>query len=535
MHDLRLNAVPDEQTPTVGCLVYTVFTPHKYSIEKLPPYVYRLMTRCVISRRTTSAVFRKGASGKPLSQSCGSPVEVCDPALYSRFPHGLGYLQEDVWVEGVGDEFPTGSQGGEDLGGGQLHLGVDPARPREQGTAEDARVAQDVVDAAAVGGEGRPGRQGGVGFYLGVGVGECQDHLPLAHHRGFDQARYPRRRDDNVGLRHDGLHVGNLDTLRVGALVGERVRVRAEHPLRPGLHHQVGDTVAGRAETDLADHRILQPQSGVAAGHERRGERDDGGAVDIVVHDGLGERPYQAGLYLETLGSRDVLEVDPAERRRDAHDRLDKLVHVVGVYEDGHRRYAGELVVEDRLPLHNRHRGDGPDVAESEHPRPVRADGDAAAYHGQLACECGVLGDGLARARHPWSVDVAHVLHRPDGVGRFDHELPSLVLEERPVARPQDLHSLQFAQHDDDPLRLITVVDFQRDLPHRSLAADVYRRHVPDQTIPFRYGAGDPGQLPRAMRHFDAVRVVERHSKPPYVPALLLHSSHVPESRARIL
>jgi len=49
MHDLRLNTVPNEQTPAVGCLVYTVLTPHEYSIEKLPPYVYGLMTRYVIS------------------------------------------------------------------------------------------------------------------------------------------------------------------------------------------------------------------------------------------------------------------------------------------------------------------------------------------------------------------------------------------------------------------------------------------------------------------------------------------------------
>jgi hypothetical protein len=44
MHDLRLNAILNEQTPAICCLVYTVFTPHKHSIEKLPPYVYGLMT-----------------------------------------------------------------------------------------------------------------------------------------------------------------------------------------------------------------------------------------------------------------------------------------------------------------------------------------------------------------------------------------------------------------------------------------------------------------------------------------------------------
>ena len=77
------------------------------------------------------------------------------------------------------------------------------------------------------------------------------------------------------------------------------------------------------------------------AGHQRCPERDDGRAVDVVVHDGLRERLYQAGLYLEALRRRDVLEVDPAERRRDAHHRLDEFVHIFGVYEDGHCRDAG--------------------------------------------------------------------------------------------------------------------------------------------------------------------------------------------------
>ena len=122
--------------------------------------------------------------------------------------------------------------------------------------------------------------------------------------------------------------------------------------------------------------------------------------------------------------------------------------------------------------------------------------------------------------RHPRGVDVTHVLHRPDRVGRFDHELPALVLEECPVARPQDLDALQLAKHTDDPLGLIPIIDLQRDLAYRSFAADVYRRHVPDQTVSFRYRPGDLGQLPRAVRHLDAIRVIERQCKPPDVPAV---------------
>ena len=85
--------------------------------------------------------------------------------------------------------------------------------------------------------------------------------------------------------------------------------------LRPGVHHQGGDSEAGGAEPDLAYHLLAQLEPGLAAGDERRRERDDGRAVDVVVHDGLGERLDQAGLYLEALRRRDVLQVDAAERR----------------------------------------------------------------------------------------------------------------------------------------------------------------------------------------------------------------------------
>src|SRR5919107_1606225 len=177
-------------------------------------------------------------------------------------------------------------------------------------------------------------------------------------------------------------------------------------------------------------------------------------------------------------------------------------------------------MVEHRLALHDGHRGDGPDVPKAQNPRPVRADGDAASDHGQLASQRGLFRDGLARPSHPRGVDVTHILHRPDGVGRLDHKLPTFVPEERPIARPKDLDALQLAQHTDDPLRLIAILDFQRDLAYRSFAADVYRRHVPDQTVSFRNRPGNLGQLPRAVRHLDAIRVIEWQCKPPDVPAV---------------
>src|SRR5215208_5795754 len=52
------------------------------------------------------------------------PVEAGGPALYGRHPHGVGDLQVHGGVEGIWDELAFGGEGGENLGGGDLHLGV---------------------------------------------------------------------------------------------------------------------------------------------------------------------------------------------------------------------------------------------------------------------------------------------------------------------------------------------------------------------------------------------------------------------------
>ena len=120
--------------------------------------------------------------------------------------------------------------------------------------------------------------------------------------------------------------------------------------LGPGVDHQGGDTVASGAEPDLSYYLLLQGESRVAAGNERGGERDNGRAVDVIVHHGLGKRLYQAGLYLEALGRRDVLEVYPPERRREPHG-LDELVTVFGIMS-GHRRNPASCG-RKRLALHD--------------------------------------------------------------------------------------------------------------------------------------------------------------------------------------
>lgn len=62
----------------------------------------------------------------------------------------------------------------------------------------------------------------------------------------------------------------------------------------------------------------------------------------VIVHDRDVEGGLDPVLDLEAPGCGDVLEVDRPERRRDPLDRLDDLVDVVGVDDDGNRVESGE-------------------------------------------------------------------------------------------------------------------------------------------------------------------------------------------------
>src|SRR5438874_210293 len=62
----------------------------------------------------------------------------------------------------------------------------------------------------------------------------------------------------------------------------------------------------------------------------------------------------------------DILQVDPAEDRRDGlHDR-DDLVRVLGRQAHRERVHAGELLEDERLALHHRLSGARADVAQAQ-------------------------------------------------------------------------------------------------------------------------------------------------------------------------
>ena len=130
--------------------------------------------------------------------------------------------------------------------------------------------------------------------------------------------------------------------------------------------------------------QVAQDAAGEQGSVAQRGEHDDGRAVLVVVEDRDVEPFLERPLDLEAPRRADVLEVDAAERRRDAHDGLDDVVDVVRVQADRHRVDAAELLEQHRLALHHRQRRGRADVTETEHGGAVGDDGDDVRLPGQV-------------------------------------------------------------------------------------------------------------------------------------------------------
>ncbi len=157
----------------------------------------------------------------------------------------------------------------------------------------------------------------------------------------------------------------------------------------------------------------------------------------------MSSRSLQSALHLEAVRGGDVLEIDRAEDRRDAHHRLDDLVGVGRSQADRKRVDVGELAEEHALAFHHRSRRERPDVAEPEHRRTVRDDGDGVALDRQGERLARVGGDGHGDARDARRVDGREILAGLDrDLGR-DANFAADVGEEGAVRHEQDAHAVQ--------------------------------------------------------------------------------------------
>ena len=119
----------------------------------------------------------------------------------------------------------------------------------------------------------------------------------------------------------------------------------------------------------------------------------------VVVENGDLHPRLELLLDVEALGRLDVLEVDAAERGLEPGDALDELVGVLFVDLDVEHVDVGEPLEEDALPFHDGLAGERTDVAQPEHGRAVRDDGDEIPLSRVLVDELGVPRDLEARAR----------------------------------------------------------------------------------------------------------------------------------------
>ena len=358
---------------------------------------------------------------------------------------------------------------GDGFRGGHLHVLGDAGGTGVEGAPEDAGEGQHVVDlvgvVAAAGGHDRHQALGQLRADLRVGVGHGE-HDGIGGHLaevvGPDQVR-GRDADEHVGPGEDVgqgaadlLGVGDLGELgldvgQVGAtLVDGALAVGGHDVGDAGVEQDLGDGDAGGAGSsdDHADvgHGLVDDLEGVL----QRGQRDDRGAVLVVVEDGDVERRLEALLHLEAGRCGDVFQVHAAEDGGDALHGLDDGVdpvlqrHAPGAGVDADREgvHTGEVLEQQRLALHDRQGGLGADVAQAEHGGAVGDDGDGVLLDGELMDPVGLELDLGADAGDAGRVGHGQVVAVGNGHAGQDLDLAAIVHGEGAVADRDHHHAV---------------------------------------------------------------------------------------------
>jgi hypothetical protein len=136
--------------------------------------------------------------------------------------------------------------------------------------------------------------------------------------------------------------------------------------------------VAGHVRRAHADHGDAQPVQVLAhdaRGVQERGEQRGRAALLIVVPDRDIETRAQVVQDAETLGLRDVLEVDGAESGLEQCHRAHDLVGILRAETDGDGVDTAQVLEEQRLAFHHGEGRRRADVAQPEHARAVGDDG----------------------------------------------------------------------------------------------------------------------------------------------------------------
>src|SRR5215210_2553232 len=482
-------------------------------------------------------------------------------ALLAGARDGFGDRRGDALVEDGGDDvvlrkFFLGNHTGYRVGGGELHLFVDLMRPHVEGTPEDSREAQDVVNLvrviAAPRGDDPSVPVGLLGHDLRLRVGHREDDRVLRHRVEVIYCEHARHREPQEQVRpSNGLGEAPGTPLRVGvlgepllgdiqtftALVDDTPRVATYDVPAAGLHYDLGARHPRRPDAVHDYLQVFYPLANYLEGIDQGRERHHRRAVLVVVEHGDLELPLQAFLDLEASRGRYVLQVDPAEGRGDVLDGLHDLVGILGIQADGERVHVGELLEEHRLPLHNRHRRPRPDVAEPQNGRTVRDDRHRVPLDREVEGAFGVFGDGAADPRY-----ARRVRHREVVAGAYFHlrahfDLAAEVHQERPVGDVDDAGLGHRVHGVDDAVPVVRVPGVYGDVAGAALLPHPHDVHGADQPPGPADRRQDPAQSPRPVRKLHPQRhavararySLHRRPFPKLVVPLSAHS--IPASR----
>ena len=127
---------------------------------------------------------------------------------------------------------------------------------------------------------------------------------------------------------------------------------------------------------------------------------EDGNVADLL----------EAAFDLKATRSRDILEVDAAERLGDELDGAHDLVGVLGVDAQREGVDVAELLEQDALAFHDGHAGGRADVAQTKNGGTVGDDGHEVVAAGEVPGLLVVLVDGTAGLGNAGRVEQRQVL-----------------------------------------------------------------------------------------------------------------------------
>src|SRR5581483_617292 len=427
-----------------------------------------------------------GGQGQAQLLLDGAPLAAGDAGGVRGVPDGLRHVGCDALIEHAWEDVVLVQLlGGDDRRDGlrrrELHRLVDGPRLAVEGAAHDPGKRQHVVDLVRVIGSTRGDDSGVVlnGFRhdLRRRIGHREHdgvRVHLLYGFRFDEAGTGEA-DQDVGAREEAVRVApELRRVRLRRdLLLERVHASRAAPVdgslavaeddvaRAGRQQDAGARHAGRARAQHDDayvfNWLLYDLQRVLEG----GEDHDGRPMLVIVEDWDVHALAEGVLDDETAGRGDVLEVHAAEGRRDARDRLDDLLGVLGVEADGEGVEPAELFEEHALAFHDRHGAVGADVAEAKHRGAIADDGHGVALDGQVPRFGWIPGNGHRNACHTGRVRHRQIV--PGFQRRFarDLDLAAQMEQERPVRDVDDLDPLDavHARGDGIGVGLIARVD----------------------------------------------------------------------------